>query len=281
MAKGIVRCSWCGSTYLKDVRHINENIKLGNRFYCSPVCFSSAKNKRIELSCDNLSCKNKFRRQFKDFSLNNFCSRSCAAIFNNIKRWGLSKPKVVLSAEERVVIRLAASSLGGTNRWLNYQSKYTKEYIIRTIKDFVDRENRLPVKKEMYLIYKQARVFFGTWNKAIEAAGFKPNPVLFANHHKANDGHTCDSLAEKIIDDYLFKKGIVHERNFPYPEGTYTADFKIGDNLIEFFGLYGEHKRYDEIIEIKENLVKKFKLNLIKIYPKDLFPVLQLDKILE
>lgn len=57
--------------------------------------------------------------------------------------------------------------------------------------------------------------------------------------------HFCDSIAEKLIDDYLFEKDINHTRNIPYPEGTYTADFKIGTKLIDFFGLAGEHKRYD------------------------------------
>ncbi|OGE30853.1 hypothetical protein A2631_04165 [Candidatus Daviesbacteria bacterium RIFCSPHIGHO2_01_FULL_44_29] len=51
----------------------------------------------------------------------------------------------------------------------------------------------------------------------------------------------------------------------------YSADFRIGDKLIEFFGLAGEHTRYDELREIKLNLVKKYKLPLLEIYPKDLY----------
>ena len=185
-----------------------------------------------------------------------------------------------MTSEERKAVKVAASSLGGTNRWLHYKSKYTKEYIVTAIKRFESREGRVPVKKELNIMYKQARLHFGTWNSAIQAAGFNPNPVMFANKQLAKDGHICDSLAEKIIDDYLSKNKIFHKRNYPYPEGRYTADFKIGNRLIEYFGLSGEHRRYDELKEIKRGLVQKYRLNLIEIYPENLFPISQLNKIL-
>jgi len=133
----------------------------------------------------------------------------------------------------------------------------------------------------MWLIYKPARKHFGAWNKAIEAAGYKPNPLLFAEKQVAKDGHICDSIAERLIDDYLFEGGIIHERNVPYPEGTYTADFKVGDQLVEYFGLAGEHKRYDELKNIKQKIAKGYKISLIEIYPKDLYTSGGLQKILE
>ena len=79
---------------------------------------------------------------------------------------------------------------------------------------------------------------------------------MFANRQLANDGHMCDSLAEKIIDDFFFEKSISHERSTPYPEGEYTFDFKIGEKYIEYFGLAVEHKRYDELRAIKQELLR-------------------------
>lgn len=146
----------------------------------------------------------------------------------------------------------------------------TKDTVIKEIKEFYTTNGRIPLKREKWNIYKAARKYFGTWNNAIIAAGFKPNPVMFANHQIAKDGHICDSLAEKIIDDYLFENKINHERKVPYPEGGYTADFKIGDKIIEFFGLAGEHQRYDELRRIKKKLAEKYSLKLVEIYPKDL-----------
>lgn len=115
----------------------------------------------------------------------------------------------------------------------------------------------------------------------MEVAGFKSNPVMFAEKQIAKDGHLCDSIAEKLIDDYLFEKGIIHEKNIPYPEGTYTADFKIGNKLIEYFGLAGEHKRYDELRAIKKKIAEKYKINLVEIYPKDLYPKNNLEIIFQ
>lgn len=94
---------------------------------------------------------------------------------------------------------------------------------------------------------RRAQAIFGTWNKTIEAAGFKSNPVKFSKKFITKDGHICDSFAEKIIDDWLYSKNIKHQRNVPYPNSPYTADFLIKGKFIEFFGLSGELKEYDRI----------------------------------
>lgn len=139
---------------------------------------------------------------------------------------------------------------------------------------------RVPLKRE-FSRTKSARVRFGSWNNAIKAAGFKPNPVMFARRHKANDGHICDSFAEKIIDDWLYARKINHKRSIPYPTNLgLRVDFIVGDYWIEFFGLHGQHKRYDELKKEKLKLVKEYNLKFIEIYPKDLFPNNKLDKVL-
>lgn len=132
----------------------------------------------------------------------------------------------------------------------------------------------------MYGLYRTARIVFGTWNKAIEMAGYESNPVMFARHFIAKDGHKCDSFTEKIIDDWLYEKSIRHERGFPYGRNKMTADFKIEPNIvIEFFGLAGVQKRYDELVEIKKAECRKLNLRLIEIYPKDIYPKNNLEKI--
>ena len=133
----------------------------------------------------------------------------------------------------------------------------------------------------MYGMYRTARELFGSWNKAITAAGLQPNPVLFAKRQIAKDGHICDSFAEKIIDDWLYSKNIKHQRNIPYPNSPYTADFLIKGKLVEFLGLNGELKEYDKNTKLKEKLAEKHKLKLIKIFPKDLFPVNRLSEIIK
>jgi hypothetical protein len=145
---------------------------------------------------------------------------------------------------------------------------------------FYGQNGRIPFKRE-FLHYHSARNQFGSWNKAIKAAGFSPNPVMFAKKYIANDGHKCDSLAEKIIDDWLHRKNIPHKRNVKYPEDYgLTVDFVVYERWIEFFGLSGQHKRYDELKNLKIKLANKHKLNLVEIYPEDLFPEFKLGKIL-
>ena len=272
---GRVKCCYCGKEYFKDIRHINENLKFDHNFFCSPKCQYTYKNKQKEFKCENPTCKNKFKRATNDISPHNFCSHSCSATFSNTRKWGYKKSKSLLTKEERIRIWTETNR----NRAKNYWLTHGKDYVISKIQDFVIKQRRIPVKREMWGIYKPARKFFGTWNNAIEAAGFSPNPVLFAKRHMANDGHYCDSLAEKLIDDFLYEKGIKHERCCPYPEGIYTADFKIGEKFIEYFGLAGEHKRYDELRKIKQKLAKRFKLEFIEIYPKDLYPVCNLESV--
>ena len=280
MAFSWIICVHCHKKHLKDNRHINENIKLGHNFYCSKECFSRYKNKQIELACKNAGCKKAFRRIPAEISENNFCSHSCSAIFNNSIRYRVKKQKNKLTVHKRIALRSKGSSLGGRNRWLNYKSVYTREYIIDAIRRFAHDYNRIPLKRELNKFYRPARLLFGTWNNAIIAAGFKPNPVLFAEHQLAQDGHSCDSIAEKLIDDWLYQRNIPHKIHIPYLDTKFTSDFLINDIYIEFFGLAGELKRYDNHMKEKLNIIKRNKLKLIAIYPKDLLPKARLDNIL-
>jgi len=80
---------------------------------------------------------------------------------------------------------------------------------------------------------------------------------------------------------WFYERKIKHQREVSYPENRLLlADFAIGNNLIEYFGLNGISE-YDELIKEKRMLCKKYKLPLIEIYPRDLFPVSHLSKIIE
>lgn len=76
-------------------------------------------------------------------------------------------------------------------------------------------------------------------------------------------------------------KKINHIRNASYPNSKYTADFLINNKFVEFFGLIGENQKYNKNIKEKEKITKKHEIKLIKIYPKDLFPNNNLEKVLQ
>jgi hypothetical protein len=94
---------------------------------------------------------------------------------------------------------------------------------------------------------------------------------------KTNDGHLVRSKSEKIIDDFLFAKGIVHayEKKLPVEETIY-CDFYIPvgknrpmDIYIEFWGLVNDQK-YLERKKSKIEIYNKHKFNLLEIIEKDI-----------
>lgn len=194
-----------------------------------------------------------------------------------LRKKGYQKSIAKLSISQR----RDASLKGGLNNIKNLHPKYSKPQLLYMLKDFYQRNSRVPTKKDFAAHYGSFVRIFGAWNIAIKEAGLSPNPVLFAKKHYANDGHKCDSLAEKIIDDWLFSRNIQHERNIHYFDTKFTADFKIGDTFIEFFGLHGQLKRYDVLMRKKMKLIQQHNLKLISIFPNDIFPTLQLDSILK
>lgn len=177
--------------------------------------------------------------------------------------------------------RHRASLRGGINNRKNLTAKYSKEQLLEMLRDFYTQNRRLPTKRDFIPTYRAFLRIFHTWNKAIQEAGFSPNPVLFAKKHIANDGHKCDSLAEKIIDDWFTARNIAHEHHVPYFNTRFTADFKVGERFIEFFGLHGQLKRYDFLMKKKMKIIQEHNLKLISIYPKDIFPQSQLNIVLK
>ncbi len=279
-----IKCSFCEKVFLRRSGQINEGLKFGWHIYCSSKCQSKAKNKQKIFKCGNQNCDNIFLRIPSEIPPSGicFCSQSCAAKVSNKHRW-LNLPKNYCANKDcgKVISR---SNKFCSNKCQGIVKKFSdQEYtskIIERIKLFYKNNKRIPFKKEMWGSYQAARRIFGTWNKAIIAAGFKPNPVKFAVKYIANDDHKCDSLAEKIIDDWLYARKIAHDRNIHYLDTKFTADFKVKNTLIEFFGLQGQLKRYDFLMKMKLRLIKENKLSVISIYPKDLFPKSKLNEIL-
>ena len=152
-----------------------------------------------------------------------------------------------------------------------YKTQYTDLDLLKKIHNFYAIHNRIPLKREFNAL-KIYRDRFGSWNNAIKRAGFEPNEVLFSKKHTAKDGHSCDSFSEKIIDDWLFNRGIVHRRSVRYKGSKFTADFFVEpDIIIEFFGLAGVKKKYDANVKEKRLLCKQLNLQLVELYPEDIF----------
>jgi len=278
------KCFHCNKIHFRSSGRVKESKKRNWKFYCSSECLIKSREKKKLYICGNPKCQNTLERRpsetVKSKRKKLFCSRSCSAIVNN---------SVAPKRKAKVKIcNICFKNFSGPNKYCSCQcsrkavsksNTIPKEKILNDIINFYKSRGRIPFKIE-YKYCKAARNRFGTWNKTILAAGLRPNPVKFAKKYIANDGHKCDSLVEKIIDDWLFARKIKHEVNIPYPNSKYTADFKINDIFIEFFGLHGQLKSYDRLMEKKLELVKNRNLKLISIYPEDIFPKFDLDRIL-
>lgn len=279
-----VKCAFCGKEFLRPRGRVNEAKKFGWNQYCSLKCQSLAKNKEKNFKCGNSACNKIFKRQPHEIPSSGicFCSTRCAAIVNNS-----SKRKIKtcpICGKQFYGERKYCSSLCRSNS-VNPRKKSESERqreILNEINTFYNTQKRIPIKREKPGLARRAQATFGTWNKAIESAGFESNPVLFAKKYIANDGHKCNSLSEKIIDDWLYARKIKHKREILYPENSsLTVDFVTENNWIEFFGLAGVVKEYDKLIKKKQKLAKKYKLPLLEIYPKDLFPINRLSEIIK
>ena len=279
-----VKCKNCGKAIYRSLGRINENLKLGNNFYCSRKCEYQYKTKKKNLTCEN--CGKQFERTPHEVSLHNYCSRSCATIVNNRKN-----PK--RKAQFRTCLgcgKQFKKSLGN----LKYCSAecrrkteyYTQKKVLNILSKIARKLRRTPSRREVNGVDKVARRLFGSWNNAVSAAGLTPNRshsnrMYKRTNAKASDGHLCDSISELLIDNWLNKNKIEHKRNVPYPDTNHKADWGINFKkeivFIEYFGLAKDSPRYDESIIKKKALCRKYKIKLIEIYSSDLYPKIKLD----
>lgn len=257
---------------------MNEAKKFGWKSYCSRACQTQALIKAIFLECSNSRCGKSFQRRPRAIGSVSFCSQSCAAIINNSK-YPKRKAHIASCVLCRKSFKVSHQQIFCSRACRDKGQIIEKGKILSSIKEFHREFGRIPLKRE-FEHYSAARDRFSTWNNAIVAAGFKPNPVMFANRYIANDGHECDSFTEKIIDDWLYAKDISHQRRLNYPGSKLlSVDFVVSNKWIEFFGLAGELKDYDKLIERKREICRKNNIKLIEIYPKDLFPAKKREQI--
>ena len=109
----------------------------------------------------------------------------------------------------------------------------SKEFLVENRE--INRGNgRIPLHEEFnsnprYPSPDTYKVAFGSWDRAIEEAGFNPNDSSWGFVSLAKDGHRCYSLAEKIIDNWLAEHSISHEKEAFCPASLRRADWRVGD----------------------------------------------------
>lgn len=269
-----VICPVCNGSFLREARWVNENVKLHYPNYCSHECFKKSKLRQSLLICDNRECQRKFLRVNNKTVSPHFCSQACA---NKIIGKNLRKVKKCIACGNLFYGKNEYCSLKCVPRT---PPRYTMEILINKIQLFFREKGRVPYKREFNSQWQCYRRVFGSWNSAISAAGFSTNPARFSQKYFAKDGHKCDSLSEKIIDDWLSARKILHTRNVRYPgQSKFTVDFLVENKYwVEFFGLLGQLDTYSQLYKRKMLLAKKSNINIVSLFPADIFPVANLSQ---
>lgn len=233
-------------------------------------------------------CNKPFLVAVKEVNRGNgkFCSLSCAAAYGNRLRKKAKVPNRKCSHCDKAFYR--KDSLVKTEKV--YCSKkcfykgthplYSKATLTMIIKGFYKENDRIPLHEEFnsnpkYPNPETYKVAFGSWNKAIEAAGFDSNSSSLGRICIARDGHKCRSFAEKIIDDWLFQRSIEHKKEAYYPNCNLRTDWRIGDVFVEYIGISLDHRNrlsdcYQRTLVNKRNICLRLGLRLIELYPQDL-----------
>lgn len=243
MAKTEADCSYCNKPFLVETKELNR----GNGRFCSLSCAAAYGNKLIrKAKTPNYKCAHCGRTFYRKTSLVKtekvYCSKKCF--------YEATHPL------------------------------YSKTTLIEMIERFYRENGRIPFYEEFnsnpkYPNPETYKVAFGSWNKAIEAAGFDPNSSSLGRVCIAKDGHKCRSFAEKIVDDWLFENGILHEKEVFYPNSRLRADWRIGSTFVEYLGLSldGEgklYRHYQLALERKRSICLISKMPLIELYYIDL-----------
>ncbi len=273
-----INCSRCDRRFNRPLGRINEANKFGWKQYCSALCQSEAKNKHTIANCANTKCQKLFPMG-RGKKL--YCSRSCAVAVNNAQN-PKKKAPIKYCPICQTKFKGASPETFCSLKCKARSQIVSRSQIISEIQEFFKINDRIPHKHE-FSHATIARRNFSSWNKAIIKAGYKPNDEKFTHKYTARDGHICDSLAEKIIDDWMFKRNISHQRSVYYPnQKRFKTDFLVENKYwIEFLGLKGVLKRYDNLYKQKLEVAKINKIKIIELNPKDLFPVNRLNQKLE
>ena len=109
------------------------------------------------------------------------------------------------------------------DNWENIKSEV--EEIIESIGHFPSDQELLFLERTSF---RNGVKKHGGLRKVAERLGVKHKYVI------ANDGHYCDSFAEKIIDDILFAQHIKHERGITFllNEKKLVPDFILENNIV-------------------------------------------------
>lgn len=104
----LIKCEQCSILHYKEEHELTRGLRRNKIFFCSEKCRSDYYSTSLEMNCTN--CNKQFNitpsQLAKSKSGNTFCSKSCAATYNNRhKKFGTRRSKLEHYIEEQINLK--------------------------------------------------------------------------------------------------------------------------------------------------------------------------------
>lgn len=101
----LIKCDCCSLLHYKEEHELTRGLRRGKIFFCSEKCRSAHHSTSLKMNCVN--CNKELiitpSQLAKSKSGNTFCSKSCAATYNNRhKKYGTRRSKLEYYIEEKI-----------------------------------------------------------------------------------------------------------------------------------------------------------------------------------
>jgi len=172
---------------------------------------------------------------------------------------------------------------------INKHHNYTDEYLLGQLRKFYNEHGFITYDffndNKDYPSTSVIERRFGSWSNALRMANIpiERTGAYFGKTCVALDGHLCDSIGERVIDDLLYNNNIRHVLHYPYPHHDLyndklllKSDFYLPDKelYIEYLGMQDVKgkigKKYREYISRKKMLAKEYDLRILWIGKQDM-----------
>jgi hypothetical protein len=161
---------------------------------------------------------------------------------------------------------------------LNESKLPTTQQLAKAVKRFISKHKRNPSLTDISELGYRRFHFIMHGGIAQFWSSKYPSTNIFTTyaHYIADDGHICFSKCELLLDNFLTKHKIPHDKEVCYmfdkklnPKGNLRCDFVIHDVYVEFAGMY-KNTAYDARLERKKLLAKKAGHKFLVLYINDL-----------
>ena len=260
-----------GSTYVRALGSVEECLKQLNRVYAEPEVTQWTENSiRVAVTKEVTAYKEQHGRIIQSNEWDLLKLHPSRGVIRSIMGYGFNEFLIDLEFTPA-----CPSPARYTNEdLLNFLKQYFAETGEQPAADiFREHDDKYPDP-----INYQRR--FGSWDNAMIEAGMKLNSSMRGKRSLAEDGHHCDSIRERQVDEFLYKHGIPHERDVLYPihdqynpNGLRRCDFFLNDRegnpvFIEYAGMNTEE--YLKALDAKKKLAEFEGIRLIIITSREL-----------